>query len=86
MDGKELQGRRRVLGLSQSELAQRIGTLPRTLASWESGQRPIPYPAMMSGYLRWLEMRARDNARKRRWDRSQKARKPGPGRGQLTYY
>ena len=39
---RRVRDRRRTLGLSQSDLAQRLGVKQPTLSQWESGVRPLP--------------------------------------------
>ena len=42
MTPNELLSRRRALGLSQAELATRLGVATNTVARWERGERAIP--------------------------------------------
>jgi len=42
MDGVELQRRRQASGLSQSQLAERLGVHVRTISKWERGVNPVP--------------------------------------------
>lgn len=37
-----LKSARATLGLSQAELAARIGVAPNTVSRWEAGRHPIP--------------------------------------------
>lgn len=45
MTAKELKRTRAVMGLTQSDLAERLQLSWRTIARWESGQVEIPYIA-----------------------------------------
>ena len=46
--------RRRALGLTQEQLAQRLGVHRVTLTRWESGVIPISYPRMVLALLEAL--------------------------------
>ena len=41
MDGAELRRRREALGLTQTQLSERLGVGLRTIQEWESDLRPI---------------------------------------------
>lgn len=45
MSGAELHELRRAAGLTQCELAARVGVAGNTVARWERGERGIPEPA-----------------------------------------
>lgn len=47
MDGHTLRARRRQLGLSQRELARRLGIPTNTLARWEQGVHQISLPRIV---------------------------------------
>jgi DNA-binding transcriptional regulator YiaG len=44
MTADEFAAKRSHLGLSQSELAERLGVHVRTIGKWERGERGIPEP------------------------------------------
>ena len=52
-DAEKLRLRRRVLGLTQAQLAERIGFHPNALARWERGELRIEHPEML-----WLALDA----------------------------
>jgi transcriptional regulator with XRE-family HTH domain len=54
MTGTDLRGRRHALGLSQVELAQRLGVSQTTITRWERGV-PILHPVILNRALRDLE-------------------------------
>lgn len=56
MDGEELRRRRTALGLTQMELARRLGTSQQTVHKWESGSTRIQHAPMMHLALRYLEV------------------------------
>jgi transcriptional regulator with XRE-family HTH domain len=66
MDGSELQRRRKALGLSQSELGERIGIRQPSISAWEQGHKPIGNPRMLALALWALERQADDE---REWCR-----------------
>lgn len=43
MRGSEVRAARLALGLSNTELAERLGVRADTLRRWESGRDPVPY-------------------------------------------
>jgi transcriptional regulator with XRE-family HTH domain len=47
MHRTEFAARRRALGISQDELAKRLGVATTTVARWERGERPIQHPEMV---------------------------------------
>jgi DNA-binding transcriptional regulator YiaG len=52
MDALNLKHRRKRLGLTQAELAKRMGVTWNTVARWETEQRNIPkMAAVLLGYL-----------------------------------
>lgn len=55
MHFSELASRRRSLGLSQDELAKRLGVTTSTLARWERGELTIGHPDMLRWALRAIE-------------------------------
>jgi transcriptional regulator with XRE-family HTH domain len=55
MDGDELRQRRKALGLSQTELGERIGIRQPTISSWEQGHTSIGNPRMLALALWALE-------------------------------
>ncbi len=56
MDGNELRRRRTALGMTQAELARRLGTSQQTVFKWESGATRIQHAPMMRLALRYLEL------------------------------
>jgi predicted ATPase/DNA-binding CsgD family transcriptional regulator len=54
----ELRTRRRALGLTQSELADRLGVSPNTVARWERGEQNIGNATRVARTLARLERRA----------------------------
>ena len=54
MNGIELRVRREALGLSQRELAERLGTGQGVVSSWESGSREPRDPVSVLGVLQDL--------------------------------
>jgi transcriptional regulator with XRE-family HTH domain len=44
MTGSEMRGHREMLGLKQTELAERLGVHPMTVSRWERGAVAIPKP------------------------------------------
>ncbi|MGH9458988.1 MAG: helix-turn-helix domain-containing protein [Thermoanaerobaculia bacterium] len=48
---KDLRSRRLALGLSQSELARRLGVPVATLSRWERGEAPIEDPETLFALL-----------------------------------
>jgi len=57
MDGVELRGRRRALGLSQANLAELLTVPENTIARWERGVVGIRHPGLLSLALEALEAR-----------------------------
>jgi transcriptional regulator with XRE-family HTH domain len=55
MDGSELQRRRKALGLSQSQLGEKIGIRQPSISAWEQGHKPIGNPRMLALALWALE-------------------------------
>ena len=51
--GKRIRARRRLLGISQKDLARKLNIDPGTLGTWESG-RGKPSKAHMSKLVTWL--------------------------------
>lgn len=52
MNGPDLKAARARLGVTQAELAERMGVTWNTVARWETGQRRIPRMAeILLGYL-----------------------------------
>ncbi len=47
MDNSELRARRLSLGLSQSELAERLNVPANTISRWERGEMAIQHPEML---------------------------------------
>ncbi|WP_425163852.1 helix-turn-helix domain-containing protein [Candidatus Binatus sp.] len=45
MNAKELKRCREKLGLSQVELAKKVGVHPMTVSRWQRGMVPVPEPA-----------------------------------------
>ena len=66
MDGEELRRRRLALGLSQAELAARLGAAKNTVARWERNERNIRHPLMLAAVLANLEAAAHRRASRRR--------------------
>ncbi len=54
MLGSELASRRRSLGISQDELARRLGVAANTVARWERGELRIQHPEMLRFALRGI--------------------------------
>jgi transcriptional regulator with XRE-family HTH domain len=54
--GRELKKRRALLGLTQKELAERLGVSPNTVARWERGERQVP--VLLLPALELIEIRA----------------------------
>ena len=52
--GKKLKTHRKIHGMTQKELAQRIGVDPGTLAKWEAGRRK-PTKVMLDRVMAYLE-------------------------------
>jgi transcriptional regulator with XRE-family HTH domain len=50
---------RRALGLTQRELAERLGVPQATIWRWESGQHPIQHPTILRLALEQLASRPR---------------------------
>ena len=61
MNGTELKRRRDNLNLSQTVLAQKLGTTQNTISRWENGTIEIQNPEMLDLALQTLE---RENERK----------------------
>ncbi len=55
MLGTELKSRRRSLGISQDELAKRLGVATNTVARWERGELRIEHPLMLQWALQGIE-------------------------------
>ncbi len=55
MHHSELASRRRSLGISQDELAKRLGVAANTVARWERGELRIQHPEMLRFALRGIE-------------------------------
>jgi transcriptional regulator with XRE-family HTH domain len=55
MHHSEFAARRRSLGISQDELAKRLGVATTTVARWERGERPIQHPEMVKFSLQAIE-------------------------------
>lgn len=55
MTGKQFRERRKTLGLTQSELAERWGLNNNTLSRWEVENPPCPYPGLLADALATLE-------------------------------
>lgn len=55
MTGNELLARRRSLGLSQSELGEKLGVPANTIARWERGELTIASPNMLRWALKAIE-------------------------------
>ena len=55
MDGDEVRRRRKALGLSQTELGERIGIRQPTISSWEQGHTIVGNPRMLALALWALE-------------------------------
>ena len=51
----EIATRRKQLGLSQTELAKKIGTTQETISRWETGKTQMQYPIMLDQALKFLE-------------------------------
>jgi transcriptional regulator with XRE-family HTH domain len=66
MTGDELRTRREKLGLSQSALAQLLGTTQNTISRWELETLPIEKPQMLDLALEALEKKHGTQTRKRR--------------------
>ena len=63
MDAVALKRRRKRLGLTQAELAKRMGVTWNTVARWETAQRKVPRIAeVLLGFLqREMRRQAQDN-------------------------
>ncbi len=55
MHYSELQSRRRSLGISQDDLAKRLGVTTNTIARWERGELRIQHPEMLRLALESIE-------------------------------
>jgi transcriptional regulator with XRE-family HTH domain len=55
MDGAELRRRREALGLTQTQLGERIGIRQPSISAWEQGHKPIGNPLMLALALWALE-------------------------------
>jgi transcriptional regulator with XRE-family HTH domain len=56
MLGAELLARRKSLGLTQSELAERLGVASNTVARWERGELTIARPEMLRVMLQHIQI------------------------------
>lgn len=56
MHHSELRSRRRLLGLSQAELARRLDINQSTVSRWERGEMPIENGGMLRLALQHLEL------------------------------
>ncbi len=63
MDAASLKRRRKRLGLTQAELAKRMGVTWNTVARWETGQRKVP--GMAEVLLGYIEREVRGDARRK---------------------
>lgn len=59
MNGEQLRERREGLGMTQAELARKLGMYQTTISQWEQGRKGIRHPRMLDLALRALE-RERD--------------------------
>jgi len=55
LEPAELRRRRRVLGLTQAELADGLAVSANTVARWERGELRIGHPRQVARTLAWLE-------------------------------
>jgi transcriptional regulator with XRE-family HTH domain len=55
MNGQNLRERRQRLGLSQTGLAEKLGTTQNTISRWEQGTIEIQNPEMLDLALKTLE-------------------------------
>ncbi len=58
----ELRERRKALGLTQGELAKKLGTNYVTIGRWERGVSPPAYPEMLRLALEAIEYHAASSA------------------------
>lgn len=59
MNGAELREKRRALGMTQKQLAERLDVRENTVARWERGELTIANPAMLTMALRTLKKRTK---------------------------
>ena len=55
MHASEIRARRVAMGLTQAELAQRLGTTSNTVARWERGERAPEHPGMLRIMLQHID-------------------------------
>lgn len=58
MTADDLKARREALGLTQAELAERLGVNRRSLEAWEAGRYRVPHPRLLDQALTALEQTA----------------------------
>lgn len=68
MDGETLRRQRRALGLTQTELARRVGTTQQNMHRWESGECAIRHAAMLDLAMRYLALERLDLADADVWE------------------
>lgn len=62
MDGSELKRRRVLLGMSQEQLAKRLGVTQNAISRWESGKVTIRHDVILLLAMMYLEQeRERDS-------------------------
>ena len=63
MKNTELLERRKKLGLSQTNLAEKLGTTQNTISRWENGTMEIQNPKMLDLALQTLERKKKNESK-----------------------